>query len=220
MKKLLSAAALAAFAISGHAALENRDLDHNGVTDAFYDTDLKITWLGDANYAKTSGFDLDGKMTWAVANTWANSVTIDGHSGWRLPTALVHDTTCQHVFLGTYARSFGLNCTGSEMGHLSYTELKNDNQSNTLSPTKWGGFQNEKIDDGYWGGTTYRGTAAYGFNFYNGYQGIDDQDLTGYALLVHDGDVSPAPEPETYAMLLAGLGLMGAMTRRRKAQQA
>ena len=30
--------------------------------------------------------------------------------------------------------------------------------------------------------------------------------------------VSPVPEPETYAMLLAGLGLMGGMARRRKQQ--
>jgi hypothetical protein len=30
--------------------------------------------------------------------------------------------------------------------------------------------------------------------------------------------VAPVPEPETYAMLLAGLGLMGAVTRRRKQQ--
>ncbi|PTR05196.1 putative secreted protein with PEP-CTERM sorting signal/MYXO-CTERM domain-containing protein, partial [Nitrosospira sp. Nsp5] len=29
--------------------------------------------------------------------------------------------------------------------------------------------------------------------------------------------VSVVPEPETYAMLLAGLGLVGAMARRRKA---
>jgi hypothetical protein len=29
--------------------------------------------------------------------------------------------------------------------------------------------------------------------------------------------VTPVPEPETYAMLLAGLGLMGAIARRRKA---
>jgi len=28
--------------------------------------------------------------------------------------------------------------------------------------------------------------------------------------------VVPVPEPETYAMLLAGLGLMGAVARRRK----
>lgn len=30
-------------------------------------------------------------------------------------------------------------------------------------------------------------------------------------------DISPVPEPESYAMLLAGLGLVGAATRRRKA---
>lgn len=31
---------------------------------------------------------------------------------------------------------------------------------------------------------------------------------------------APVPEPETYAMLLAGLGVMGAVARRRKAKQA
>jgi hypothetical protein len=32
--------------------------------------------------------------------------------------------------------------------------------------------------------------------------------------------LTPVPEPETYAMLLAGLGLMGAIARRRRAKQA
>jgi len=42
------------------------------------------------------------------------------------------------------------------------------------------------------------------------------------AWAVHDGDVgqlsliSQVPEPETYAMLLAGLGLLGFMAHRRK----
>jgi len=31
---------------------------------------------------------------------------------------------------------------------------------------------------------------------------------------------APVPEPETYAMMLAGLGLMGAIVRRRKRQAA
>jgi hypothetical protein len=34
------------------------------------------------------------------------------------------------------------------------------------------------------------------------------------------GSVTAVPEPETYAMLLAGLGLVGACTRRRKAQSS
>ena len=35
-----------------------------------------------------------------------------------------------------------------------------------------------------------------------------------------NGVMAAVPEPETYAMLLAGLGVMGAVARRRKAQQA
>jgi hypothetical protein len=37
-------------------------------------------------------------------------------------------------------------------------------------------------------------------------------------LAVRDGDVAvtPVPEPETYAMMLVGLGLIGGIARRRK----
>ena len=40
------------------------------------------------------------------------------------------------------------------------------------------------------------------------------------ALLIDNLSVTAVPEPETYAMLLAGLGVMGAVVRRRKAKQA
>jgi hypothetical protein len=40
--------------------------------------------------------------------------------------------------------------------------------------------------------------------------------MDGYAKVTYTYDVAAVPEPETYAMLLAGLGLMGAITRRRK----
>jgi hypothetical protein len=49
--------------------------------------------------------------------------------------------------------------------------------------------------------------------------GFDNQRL--YAWAVRDGDVtSPVPEPETYAMMLAGLGLVSIVARRRKQRQA
>ena len=47
-------------------------------------------------------------------------------------------------------------------------------------------------------------------------------DITGVATGIHGGtygvalSAAPVPEPETYAMLLAGLGVMGAIARRRK----
>ena len=45
--------------------LQGRDLDGNLFTiEAYYDTALNITWLADANYAKTSGYDADGLMNW------------------------------------------------------------------------------------------------------------------------------------------------------------
>ena len=45
-----------------------------------------------------------------------------------------------------------------------------------------------------------------------------------YALVMRPGDslaaVAAVPEPETYAMMLAGLGLMGAVSLRTKAKKS
>ena len=54
-----------AFTASGaaNAALIGRDLDGDLATfEAYFDTDLNVTWLADAN--------VNGRMTWAQANTW------------------------------------------------------------------------------------------------------------------------------------------------------
>ena len=72
-----------------------------------------LTWLQDANYAKTSGYDADGKMTWVQANAWAGSLNIDGVTGWRLPGGPMMNTP------GT--KSY--NETASEMGNLFYNVL-------------------------------------------------------------------------------------------------
>jgi hypothetical protein len=79
-----------------------------------YDTDLNITWLKDANYAKTSGYDDDGIMTWDEAMKWAEHLVYESYDDWRLPTALNHDGTGPCLYHG---------CTNSELGHLFYIEM-------------------------------------------------------------------------------------------------
>ena len=63
-----------------------------------YDDYLDLTWLSDANYAKTSGYDDDGAMSWQASMDWADSLTYAGFDGWRLPIAVNQDgsATCTH----------------------------------------------------------------------------------------------------------------------------
>ena len=171
------------------AGLQDRDLNGDGVTDAFYDTDLNITWLRNAN--------VNGLMTWAAANTWAAGLSIGVYSGWRLPTS----DTCSEF-----------NCTASETGHLIYTELGNS----AFWLSNPGGFQNLRSDN-YWTSTEQaaNSTNAWYFLVGDNRQNAVDKSATMYAMAVRPGDVAPVPEPEIYATLLAGLGLVGVMSRRR-----
>ena len=40
-----------------------------------YDDVLNVTWLQDANYAQTSGYDADGGMTWGNAVAWVSDLS-------------------------------------------------------------------------------------------------------------------------------------------------
>lgn len=178
-----------------------------------YDPVLKITWLADANYAKTSGYDTDGLMDWTAANAWAASLTVGGFTDWRLPTALNQDGSGPCEFF---------NCTNSEMGHMFYNNLGASAGSSILAGTKTANlalFTNlqDDIAAPYWSGTAAGGTNFWNFYTYDGYQTFDDKDYEFYAWAVRPVDLgAPIPEPETYAMLLAGLGLLGVVAKRRR----
>ena len=80
--------AIAAAACDTGATLQPRFV-HDGVAGAFYDTEMDITWLADANYAATvhaATALADGRFAnEPAAQAWAASLEFGGVDGWRLP---------------------------------------------------------------------------------------------------------------------------------------
>lgn len=196
---------------------------------AVYDTDLNITWLADTSYAKTSGYDADGMMTWSAANAWASGLTVGGFSGWRLPTALPYDPSCANQNGGLY--STGYNCTGSEMGHLFYNEMgASGGTPISLGYTNYSSFSlfsNDAsgftligpVDASYWTGTdaAAQGDAskAWDFSFYSGDTYAHPKVFGYFAMAVRPGDVAAVPVPAAAWLLGSGLlGLIGVARRK------
>ena len=102
-----------------------------------YDTVLNVTWLQDANYAKTSGYCntpgncslSDGRMTWTQANTWANTLNYGGYSsGWRLARNSPVDGTPSgwndnYSTNGTTDVGYNITSTFSELSYMYYVNL-------------------------------------------------------------------------------------------------
>lgn len=217
--------------INGHA------VDASSVDALFlYDTTLDITWLRDANYAETSGYDSNGNMYWSSANTWANTLKVGNFSGWRLPTLKpVNGSAFQYVFSNNGSTDAGYAKTGTgwgvanEMGHLYYVTLGNKGQSapNDADPgsrvwqpgwglTNTGSFQNMQ-HMAYWSGQEYAvisGFWAWTLDFERGAQYIHSESQTFPALAVRPGDIALVPEPQTYVLLMLGLAGLAVARRR------
>lgn len=143
MTKKLIGYALAIFAalgaVNAEAELVGRDLNSDGTADAYYDTTLNISWLADANYAKTSGYNLTGRLGWSEAMDWVNNLSFYGISGWRLPTlSPVNNSSFQPEFSNNATTDTGTGIEGigwrnasgspvSEMGWMYYGNLGNSN---------------------------------------------------------------------------------------------
>lgn len=200
------------FSMQAQAALELRGVDSLG-NRLIYDIDFDITW-----YDYSSAVN-----TWQNQMNWADALSVSGgdlagvYDDWRLPTSLNQDSS---------GPCYGYNCTGSEMGHLFYTELGNLGQYDTYgNPTNGyglsntGDFQNLQSPI-YWSSTERTSYSAWLFNTKYGGQGSTSKELVGYALAVRFGDVSIAVVPEPVSMVLFGIGgvVMGTrrMVRRRR----
>ena len=186
-------ACLAVISFSADATLLGRLADTDGNFQAYYDTDADLTWLADANYAQTSGYNTDGRMTWADANSWAAGLIIEGVDGWRL-----YDP----------GDCIGDNCTTSEMYNLFDSTLGYDGPDNF--PYEFPPFINV-VEYYYWSSKLYTDNpyhaAAVYYDVFHKQQADYTIDSLLHAWAVHTGDVSAVPEPPI--LLLIGSGLIG-----------
>lgn len=156
---------------------------------AYYDDVADLTWLADANAA--------GAMNWPNANAWAANLDVVGVSGWRIADTLQPDASCSNHNSGDTV-SFGLNCTGSEMGNLFYNVLGGvaNTSITTTHNADYDLFSNVQSGS-YWTGTRFAEdfSAAWRFNFDDGSQNIGAKGSNYFAWAVQSGDVSTVPAP-------------------------
>ena len=200
-----------------------------------YDDVLDITWLQDANYAQTSGYDSDGMMNWNDANEWANNLVYAGHDNWRLPS------------MGPNL-VWGENQTGSELGFMYYENLSNtftgvcdlpnyyhgsvsciknisfiDSSAHSANALSFDNLIYQYPDGKYWFGEENPIHPNWGMRF-QFTDGLTDASTSKSSKLsawpVHDGDIglAPVPLPAGIYLFLSGLvGLVGVKLRGRNA---
>ena len=140
---------IAIYATNSHAALHYRG---EGMV---YDDILDVTWLQDANYARTSGYaeenqqyddstypeniQSNGTMgSWAAAN-WVEDLIYGGFNDWRLPSILPESITNSDSCYGDWngLKSGDGLCTGKiatgELGFMYYKNLGNEVGSESLN---------------------------------------------------------------------------------------
>ena len=211
---LFAAATLAlGLTTNANAALIDRG---NGM---IYDTVQDITWLADANYAKTSGYDSDGAMNWWGAKAWADQLVYGGFDDWRLADANPYDTNCTDSITppGFETQYTGGNCIGSELGHLFYVDLGlSQGQRITNSTHENASLFVNLTNAIYWTGTNYDPLPSYAMIFITtfGTQGYSSTNTVKLAWAVRDGDVAAVSLPAS--ALLIGVGLLGMVASRQR----
>jgi hypothetical protein len=203
-----------------------------------YDTVMNVTWLRNGNAAAGTPFDeasigdtTDGRIHIAEAKEWADTLAVGGFTDWRLPTTIYEPGGTCHVvgFLGTdcgYNVETQDGTKFNELAHLFQVTLGNpalfDTAGNVRSGTSGvdfglvntGAFQDLQSAL-YWYGTGSALTSQWTFEPHRGFQGTTNIAglATGHAIAVRSGDVAAVPEPQTVALMLVGLGLLGYRSR-------
>ena len=197
--------ALLATAAHVNAEIQSRGVDNNG-NQIFYDSEQNITWYDYSHGFGTSSYS--DELRW-VENLVV-SVGTSQISNWRLPTST--GGPWSYGYDGT--NTAGFNITSSEMGHLYYSSLRKigayDSSGSYRDPIDWLNISYSpfrSIAPGMYFTSTpdpRQPDIKYFFYFYSGYQFAPASQYGAYAIAVHDGDISPVPEPDQTSLFLVG----------------
>jgi hypothetical protein len=210
---LLTLAILAIAPQAAQAALVDRG---GGM---IFDTVLNVTWLQDANYAKTSGYDTDGLLSRSEGIAWASQLTYGGYDDWRLPqTRPVNGSSFNYAnsYDGSTDDAYNIGAPGSaypgstasELSYMYYVNLGNvafcDSQGNCCSnslvcTTPNNGLRNVSFVDGSSGQTlSFENAENYVYLIGTAYGPNPSGPQTAWAFAAYSGFQAGVDENEPY----------------------
>jgi hypothetical protein len=182
--KIINSISVAALMIAASTANATLESRLSGM--AYYDTDTNLTWAAPGYILSEDTFfnQIDKLLTY----------TLGGIGEWSAPNAA-------EFFSLVIDHSVPILFDGIPIGLLD-----------PIPPLDF-----ESLYSWYWVGSWYGSVFVYRPGTLEGFPGDVSPSLSDFRVWqVHHGDVplTAIPEPQTYAMLLAGLGLMGFSMKR------
>ncbi len=227
---LLTTALVSSYTLA-QERLQPRDLDGNPTTaEAWYDSELNITWLQDTNIGLSNTFglqrgsisdfgsevDAGGAMLLEALPAFIsgmNQSTFLGQSNWRLPTAMIGSDPDCSTQLDNGAIAYGSGCTGAEAGSL-----------NLYLENRYGGIAASPFVNSRTSGLNIVGDRWLGSNGPSGrhkfsFSGQGNLTFCGagrcdkaYVWPVHDGDIGSVTQLPTFSDSLLPRDLDGDST--------
>lgn len=176
------------------------DLGINASTNAYGVRLGELDWYNSATLRLNSSLDVLG-VKWTLAVNFTTPSGPDANGGESFTLTIKNP----------------INPTGDSIYGFELGDLNNLRNSFSLSGITVSNLRYQVVD-GSGSGTSFLNTSSNPGKTYWYNDELNHASL--YVLADFTAPAAPIPEPETYAMLLAGLGLLGFAARRRKFKQA